>query len=314
MRTILFSLCITLAACGGKKEAAKDNPPPATKTTDDPVATKDTPKPADPPKPKATPKDLVAGLAKCSSDIGCDPFKDLVAAGTAAGPDLLAFATDAGKPIEQRKIAAKALGEIKFADAGAKLVELANSIEDDVGSMDVYEAAGKTGSDAAFDAMAKLYEAQNHGADKERLVPLRRGLAGFGKKAFDWAAAKLPAEKKDQAKWADVITDVAQPADKDAVAALVPKATDKMAANRLASKAIQLGSTDAKLWDPLIAALGSEDQYDRSDAGNFLADIADKVPADKKQQVIDLCKKALSGPKDPMLQGGLEKTLKKLGG
>ena len=163
-------------------------------------------------------------------------------------------------------------------------------------------------------ALTAQYDKENHGDMNEHLVPLADGIAGFGPKALDYAKTKMKGAK-DEAKYADIITRVATPADRDTVVALAGTAKDLMANNRLASKAIELGATDAKLWDILMKGFASDSPYDHGDAGNFLAPIIDKAPADKKAKIHDLVKKALDkDPKDPMIEDGLTKTLAALGG
>ena len=118
----------------------------------------------------------------------------------------------------------------------------------------------------------------------------------------------------DQVKYIDVIVEVAQPGDRAALVGMVATTKDQMAKDRLAAKAIAFGATDTALWDVLIAGLSSPNGFERDDAGRAVEDIAGKIPADRKPKVIELIKKALAAENDPMLQGGLQGTLKKLGG
>jgi hypothetical protein len=304
LRTLLC--CVLVAACGGKKD---DAPAPAAKPADPSAA-------VTPTKPTYSPaavKEQLAAMAKCDTSAVCEPMDTLVGFGANAGPDLVAFLGDASKPIEQRRIAAVAIGKIKVAGAGPKLVELGNAASDVTAQEDFYTAAGLCGGDATFDALAALYDKQNHGDTDDHLVMLRRGLAAFPDKALAWAKAKLPGAE-DKVKYADILLDLAK--DKDDVAALAfaTEARDRMASNRLASKAIQLGSTDQKVWDLLIQNLGSDDHFDQADAADFINEVVDKLPAARKAKVLDLTKKALTGPPDPMVNDGLEKLKKTLGG
>ena len=317
VRKILVALSITAAAaaCGKKEEAGKADPKadpkmdPKGETKPEP-----TPEPAKPEPPKYSPdaaKKLAAELATCSSEIGCKPYDALVGFGAQAAPELLAVAVDGNAKLESRRVAAKALGKIKAPDAGPKLVEAANKLDNSLAQGDFYEAAGECGGQATFDALiAELGKAMADTADR-REIPLRHGLAKFPKETFAWAKAELPKAKKATT-IADLIDETAT--DAAAVQELLPLTQDPMAKNRLAKKAIELGATDPKLWDVFLASLASKDQYDRADAGNFLAPIAKQVPADKKAKFVELLKKALEGRKDPMLKGGLEKSLKALEG
>jgi hypothetical protein len=320
LRKILVALSITAAAatagCGKKKEEAGKADPKADPKMDpkgEPKADP-TPEPAKPEPPKYSPdaaKQLVTELGTCSSEIACKPYDALVGFGAQAAPELLAVAVDGGAKLETRRIAAKALGKVKAPDAGPKLVEAANKLEDSLAQGDFYEAAGECGGQATFDAL--IVELGKAMADREdrREIPLRHGLAKFPKETFAWAKAELPKAKKATT-IADLIDETAT--DAAAVQELLAATKDPMAKNRLAKKAIELGATDPKLWDVFLTSLASKDQYDRADAGNFLAPVAKQVPADKKARFVELLKKALEGPKDPMLKGGLEKSLKTLEG
>jgi hypothetical protein len=317
LRKLLAALLLTAAfACGGKKED-----PPGGKLADpkmDPKGEKPATDPAsEPPKaeaPKYSPDDAqkyAAELATCSSEFNCKPFEALVGFGPQAAPELLALATDGTAKLEGRRLAAKALGKAKVADAGPKLVDAANKLDNSLAQGDFYEAAGECGGQATFDALiAELGKAMASTADR-REIPLRKGLSKFPKETLAWAKAELPKAKK-QVPIADLVDDTAT--DAAMVQDLLPAAKDPMARNRLAKKAIELGASDPKLWDVFLTSLASKDQYDRADAGNFLAPVAAKVPEDKKAKLVELLRKALEGPKDPMLKGGLEKSLKALGG
>ena len=313
----LTTLVLTAAfACGKKDDSSGTKPAdPKADPKADPTATApkpEAPKPDEAPKysPEAA-KKYAGELAACSSDVGCKAFDALVSFGPQAAPELIAAATDASAKIEGRRLAAKALGKAKVADAGPKLVEAANKLEDSLAQGDFYEAAGECGGQATFDALIAEFAKAAASTDDGREIPLRQGLRKFPSETLAWAKAQLP-KAKEQVPIADLVDDTATSA--EAVQALLPATKDPMAKNRLAKKAIELGASDPKLWDVFLASLASKDQYDRSDAGNFLAPVAAKVPADKKAKFVELLKKALEGPKDPMLQGGLEKALKTLGG
>jgi hypothetical protein len=317
-RKLLATLVLTAAfACGGKKEdkpsAKPADPkmdPKADTTATDPKP--EAPKPDEAPKySPETAKKLASELATCSSEFNCKPFEALVSFGAQGAPELLAVATDASAKIEGRRLAAKALGKIKAPDAGPKLVEAANKLEDSLAQGDFYEAAGECGGQATFDALIAEFAKATASTEDRREIPLRHGLRKFPAETLAWAKAELPKAKK-QTSVADLVDDTAT--DAAAVQELLGAAKDPMAKNRLAKKAIELGANDPKLWDVFLTNLASKDQYDRADAGNFLAHVVAKVPEDKKAKFVELLKKANEGPKDPMLKGGLEKSLKALGG
>jgi hypothetical protein len=316
-RHCLVPLVLTTAfACGGKKEDSSSGK--AVDPKADPKSEKTAPEPTpEPPKPEPATyspeaaKKLAAELASCSGEAGCKPFETLAGFGAQAAPELLAVAVDGGAKIEARRLAAKALGKAKVAEAGPKLVEAANKLDDSLAQGDLYEAAGECGGQATFDALTAELGKAMASTDDSREIPLRHGLRKFPKESVAWAKAQLP-KAKDAVSVADLVDDNAT--DAAAVQELLPATKDLMARNRLAKKAIELGATDPKLWDVFLQALASEDQYDRADAGNFLANVAARVPADKKAKFIELLKKALEGPKDPMVKGGLEKSLKAIEG
>jgi hypothetical protein len=313
-RKLLATLILTTAfACGGKKEdkpSAKPADPKTDTTATDPKP--EAPKPDEAPKySPENAKKLAAELAACTSEIGCKAYEALASFGAQAAAELLAFATDASAKPEARAIAAKALGKAKVADAGPKLVEAGNKVDDSLRQGDFYEAAGECGGQATFDALIGEYAKAMTSSDDDRENPLRKGLRKFPAESLAWAKAELP-KTKEQTSVADLVDDTAT--DAAAVQALLAVAKDPMARNRLAKKAIELGANDPKLWDVFLTNLASKDQYDRADAGNFLAHVVAKVPEDKKAKFVELLKKANEGPKDPMLKGGLEKSLKALGG
>ena len=305
MKPVLCAILLVATACSKKQDKPAAAPPPAA----DPVAAPATAAPA-----AMTAAQALAQLGSCVTPDACPALDSLVKSGAPAIPDLVAYVSDASKPMDGRRVAAAGLGKLKAADAGPKLVELGLASTDITAQLDFLKAAGECGGDATFAALTTQYDKENHGDSNEHLVPLADGIAGFGPKALDYAKTKMKGAK-DEAKYADIITRVATPADRDTVVALAGTAKDLMANNRLASKAIELGATDAKLWDILTKGLTSDSPYDHGDAGNFLAPIADKIPADKKAKIHDLVKKDLDkDPKDPMIEDGLMKTLAALGG
>jgi hypothetical protein len=117
--------------------------------------------------------------------------------------------------------------------------------------------------------------------------------------------------KDDQTYYADLITDSATAADLPTIVELLGVTKDLMARHRLAAKAIALG--DAAHFDVFVAGLKSKDVYDRSDAANFLADVADKAPAELKAELIELLQKGKAGDSGGLTAMGYDKALKLLG-
>ncbi|HUJ61119.1 MAG TPA: hypothetical protein VLX92_21595 [Kofleriaceae bacterium] len=303
--TLALSLMLCLACSKKQDKPPAPSPEPVTDKVPEPAKAAYTPEAG---------KQAIAQLAACTSQYSCAAFDTVVGFGQPAVADLTAFVSDDTRPIDARRVAAIALGKLKAAAAGPKLVELGIASKDVTAQSDFLTAAGECGGDATFAAATAQYDKENHGDDNEHLVPLRYAIKAFPKQAMAWATEKFP-KAKDQAKYADVITDVAGPSDTAALVALVGASKDVMVDDRLASKAIELGATDGKLWDVFARALASDSPYDHGDAGNFLAPIASKAPADKKAKLLELVKKALaSDPKDSLVEDGLVKCVPALGG
>lgn len=310
--TALLLAALTLTACKKKEEAAADKPEPT-----DPVA-KPTELPAEPPKPVAAiyspeaAKKAIGEMAACSSTSSCDAYKTLVGFGATAAPDLLAFVADKSASTDARGMAAEALAEIKAPDAGPKLVEIANGVGDE-GMLqgDLYEAAGKSGGQATFDALIAEYVKAIASTDDNRDIPLRKGLRGFPAESVAWVKENLPKAKADHSSYTDLITDSAKAADLPTIVELLGATKDVMARNRLAAKAIELG--DKAHFDVFVTGLSSKDVYDRSDSANFLAKVAEHAPADLKPKLVELLTKGKAGDAGGMTAGGYDEALQKLG-
>ncbi len=293
-------LCVVSFAC----DASKPTPPPAAAH------------PSGSAKPSYSAEaatHALGALGSCTIQFSCAAFDTLASFGGAAGAQLMAYVSDLGNTEKSRALAAVLIGMAKVPDAGPKLVEIGLSSQDATVDHAFFEAAGRCGGDATFAALAAQYDRENHGDMREHLVELRYGLKAFPKQARAWAMGALPMAK-DQVKYIDVLVDIATPADRDALTAMIATTKDQMGKHRLAAEAITLGATDPALWDVFVAGLSSQVSYDRDDAGHQLQDIADKIPADRKPRFIELIKKSLAAEKDPMLQSGLAATLAKLGG
>ncbi len=183
--------------------------------------------------------------------------------------------------------------------------------DENVHNRKMYEAAGASGGQPVFDALIAEYAKAFASTDDDRDIPLRGGLRAFPAESVAWAKANLPKAKDDHTAYADLITDSAAAADLPTVVEMLGATKDVMARNRLAAKAIELG--DTAHFDVFIVGLKSKDQYDRSDSANFLADVADKAPADKKAELIDLLQKGKAGDQGGLTAMGYDKALKALG-
>lgn len=309
--TALLSALLLTTAIACKKSEGDKAPAPAT----EPAAAK---APAEPPPPAAptyspaAAKALVTEMIKCTSDYGCAALDTLVGFGAQAAPEVLALAVDATATPDARRLAASVLEKLKAPDAGLPLITAANAVADD--SMlqgDLYEAAGASGGQPVFDALIAEYVKAIASTDDNRDIPLRGGLRAFPAESIAWVKATMPKAKDDHASYTDLITDSATAADLPTIVELLGATKNLMARHRLAAKAITLGDTSH--FGVFVAGLKSKDQYDRSDAANFLADVADKAPAEMKPELIDLLQKGKAGDAGGMTAMGYDKALKNLG-
>jgi hypothetical protein len=312
---ICLSGCLAVwAGCNDKNKAEEPVEKPDTvAAAPKPTEPAKAPEPA---KPKAieysaeTAAKLIGDMEKCEYDFNCKAYKPLVSFGKKVSADLAKFATDAAKPAKARAIAAKALITIKDPAVGKQMLEAARKEKDFMLRDKLYSAAAAGGSDEIFNDLTKLYLSK---AGKEHQMQIRAGIRLYQKKALDWAIEKLPKTKKNQqVEVADIIVDLADKDSLKAIQGLIPKVKDIMARHRLASKAIALG--DKGKFDILIKGLKSKDQYDRSDAANFLAGVIKQLPADKKAEVIKLLKAAKKKDRGGLTAMGYNKCLKALEG
>jgi 6,7-dimethyl-8-ribityllumazine synthase len=312
--TIITAALLAFAACGGKKKAAEDKEAPPTE-----VAAPTTPPtpPPPPPPPVYSPEAAKAQIAKlgdCVIPDNCEPYKILVGFGPQVGPDVLAALGDAAVSKEAKRMAAEVIGALKLPDAGPRLIELASASDDHMLQSDLFEAAGASGGQATFDLLVAEYAKAIEDLDDDRDIPLRAGLRKFPAESIAWARAQFAKQGKaapDQTGLADLFTDSAAAADLPAVVESLGKTKDAMARHRLAAKAIELGDTSH--FAVFTAGLSSKDEYDRSDAANFLARVADKVPADQKAAFIELLQQAKAGDRGGLTSMGYDEALKKLG-
>lgn len=78
-----------------------------------------------------------------------------------------------------------------------------------------------------------------------------------------------------------------------------------MARHRLASALIKTGDA---------SKLEAKNEYVRSDAANMLARVVDKVPADRKAEIVELAKKGKAADRGGLTSVGYDKIIKTLGG
>jgi hypothetical protein len=263
-----------------------------------------------PPEDKRTPAELIEALAKCEFDFKCDAYKPIVALGAKVAPDVLKLVLDADKPQRARAVATKALGEIKDAATGKALYGAGMVEKDVVLRMALYDAVGAIGGDEVFALAQKDYLTD---AGWQVRVDLSRVLVAFGARARDWAAGEIGkhAGDKFETALADIIVATSDKNDLPKLVELLAHVKDAMAAHRLAAKAVALG--DVAKVDVMIKGLADENEFNRSDAANMLARVADKIPADQKDHVIELVKAARAKDKGGLTSMGYDSVLKKLG-
>jgi hypothetical protein len=311
LRPTLILATSLFAACG-KTEPVSDPPDPVAPAAPvkvvEPAAAV---VPAAPAYSAAAASKLAGELEKCKYDFNCDAYKPMVAFGAKATPDLLKIVTDATKPATGRAVAAQALGEIRDPAAGAPLLEAAKAEQDFMLRGALFEAAGKTGADEVLSSAGALLLTDTGWKIR---IELNKAIIPFGRKAFAWAVAALPAHKSDKfaVSLADVIVATAQAGDESTLKELTATARDEMAKDRLASKSVELGDTAQVAV--LITNLEKGDEYTRADAGNMLARVAERIPADQKAKVLELVKAARARDKGGLTSAGFDKVITQLGG
>lgn len=254
-------------------------------------------------------KALLDEMAKCENPYTCDPLETLIGFGDKVSGDLAEVANNGSNTPAVRKVALEALKKIKDPAVGLGLFETAKTEEEFMVRRELFAAAGASGGDEAFGAMIAHYASDD---SKEHRTDMRSGIRAFGgEMIFAWAAENYPEDEDSEIRFADLISDAGEAADKATVVELIAKSKDIMARHRLAKVAVQLGDTEQ--LSVLIDGLKSKDQYDRSDAANFLQDVAEKIPAERKQEVIDLVTAAKAKDAGGLTARGYNKVLKKLG-
>jgi len=319
MTTATVCGALVLGACGKKDEAPAADPTPAAETAKpaepvaEPVAEPTAPEePAAPKFSEEETKKQLEVVATCEYDFNCPAYKPLVAMGTEIGPQTYALAMDETKPKNARAIAMSALGEVK---AKVDLSALYDSVKkaDDYGLSNalqkLVENAGA--EDTAF--TAKLRTEYTTLEDGIAAIPVR-GLLRLMSGTLEWALTILEGEHEARLDipMTDLVTDLASPEQLPRVVALLDKAQDVMVKHRLAATAIRLG--DKSHFQVFLDGLASENQYDRSDAANFLANVIEELPAELKDKTLELVKAAKAGDSGGLTSVGYDKCLKKLGG
>lgn len=309
-RWFSFAAALALAVAVPACKKAEERQAPSTAEKAEPEPAMEPAPPMDPP-PAPAPADpakLLADLEKCESELSCDAYKPLVALGAKVSASLAKIATDAGKPAKAREVAAKALAEIKDPAQGKALLDAAKAEKDFMLRGELFAAAGASGNPEVL-AAAGAHLVTDEGWDQR--IEVRKAIAPFGKKAFEWALGQLGAVKESrETAIADVLAETATDADLAALKPLLGKAKDPMSRNRIASRLVALG--DLAALEVLYKHLADKDVYVRSDAGNFLAPVAAKVPAADKKKVVDLVTAAKAKDQGGLTSRGYDDLLKAL--
>lgn len=296
----------TTLGCGKKSDNSKDTDKAAATPAPNPAEVAAPDEPAAPEYTEAAAKQLVDELAGCTSAYSCDALTTLISFGPKVSAALAEIATDASKTKDLRSIALHGLTEIKDPAVGMRLFEAGKTEQEFILRGDLFKAAGASGGAETFAAMAADYASD---ASKEYRTELGFGVKSFDKAmVFEYASSNYPDAEPQQIRFADLIRDAAT--DAAAVQPLLDKTKDPMARHRLASAMVALG--DASKLDILIKGFSSKSEYDRSDAANMLAAVVDKIPEDRKAEIIDLVTKAKAGDKGGLTSVGYDKILKAL--
>lgn len=310
---LAFGLSLASSLGGCKKKEADQAPAPSPASNQPappPPVVVDAP--AAPVYSAEAAKAALASLSTCTSQYSCDGYKTLLGFGQPVVPDVMAALAEPTTGKDQRRILAELVGELKPAGQGPALVAMASSITDDsMLQSDLYKAAGATGGKETFDALIAEYAKALADSDDDRDIPLRGGLRAFPAESVAWAKENLPKAKDDHTAYADLITDSGAAGDLPVIVEMLGQTKDPMARHRLAAKAIELG--DKGHFAVFVDGLKSKDVYDRSDAANFLAKVAEQAPEDLKPQLVELLQKGKAGDSGGLTAMGYDEALKKLG-
>ena len=296
----------------GDEATAAPNEAPAAKTveTEEPQPAVAEPTAEVPAYSPERAKELLAEVEKCTSPYNCEALDTLVGFGAESTEPLLAMATDTSRDKTVRGVAIGGLTKLKDPNAGMALFEAAKKEQDFIVRLDLFKAAGASGGEELFTAMVTYYADQ--ATPREHRSDMRSGLGQLDHaRLFAWTVENFPADGRLQVAFADLVLETEGNHDKEAVAGLLGKCKDRMACHRLARVAVSLG--DQAQLDTLINGLKSDDQYDRADAANMLAEVVDKVPAERKQEVVELTTSAKARDQGGLTSRGYEKILKTLG-
>ncbi len=254
-------------------------------------------------------KEALEAMTHCANPYTCDALDTLVGFGDKVSADLADLATNDKNSEVVRKVALEGLKKIKDPAVGLGLLEAEKAEEEFMVRRELFSAAGESGGEETLAAMLAYYASED--SDEHR-TDMRSGIRAFDAKlVFAWASENYPESEGSQVRFADLVNDTGEVASKEKVVELIGKSTHIMAKHRLAKVAVQLG--DESQLSVLIAGLKSDDQYDRSDAANFLEDVAEKIPEEQKQEVIDLVKAAKAKDAGGLTSMGYKKVLEKLG-
>lgn len=299
---LLTSLSLVLAGCGKTSSDKAEGQPAAEVTapaTDEVVEKAAT-------YSEEAAAALLAKMAACESYYDCESLDTLITFGDKVSAALIAIAVDTSKSKVQRTVAVKGLEKIKDPATGLRLFEAGKVEEDSMLNSDLFKAAGASGDAETFKAMIADYASDS---SKPYRTQLGFGVDAFDKSMiFDYASSNYPDAEDAQIRFANLVRDSAP--DAAVIEPLLAKTKNTMARHRLASAMVAHGDT-SKL-DILITGLESKDQYDRSDAANFLAKVIDKLPAERKTEVAAIVTKAKAGDQGGLTSMGYDKILKEL--
>ena len=150
-----------------------------------------------------------------------------------------------------------------------------------------YAAAGACGSHATFDALISSYEIAAGSHEGLRTHTLLSGLRCFPREVMTWAKLKLPtvsfANELAVVELAAAVVDKTQ---HDEFMAMLDIAQTPQARMALASRALDLGWRDKKLYVVIFAALSSTNRDDAVAAARKIISDAIAIPGESRPAMI----------------------------
>jgi len=300
---------VSLLACGREGAPSAADPGQSAGEGTDPAdeAPEDDPAPVFSEEAAA---ELFAAIEACTSRLACEPLDTLAGFGADVAPQARALVADEGTPPQTRGLIMTLMGELALEVDLVPLYEAVRASDDRdlrAGFESLLAALAPT-----HDALAESLRADLLDEDRVLQLPVRRMLRHVGG-TLEWAFERLEGEHDERhaTTFADLIADLAEAEHLPRVIALIEAAPRVMARHRLAAAAIALG--DRSHFGVLLDGLRLDNPFDRADAANLLARVADHLPAEHRDEAIDLLRAGLERAAGDLTAGGFEQSLRALG-